>query len=169
MPSHRRPKGSLVRTLPDWHFANMASGGIQFSPIVLGDSHAFGVFNDSAQGRWLVLWDIAVTFFPAGGIGAINLIDLGHLSGHDGQALTPGSALGGTIPSPGGQTWHEANFQDHTDDFFYLAMQNGQYHWPHDWPLAAVPSGWSIVAILDGNPASAGVVVNFVWEITANV
>lgn len=166
MASYRRPKGSIARHLPDWNLAGMMSGGIQYSPIVLGDSHAFGVYNNSTRGYWLVLWDLAVTFQPSGALNNIQLIDVGHLSGHANQTLTAGAPLVATAGPKSGQTWTQANFQDTTDDFLYLPMQDGKYQWPHDWPLAAVPSGWSIVVITDGNAAGSGAVVNFVWEIT---
>lgn len=143
----------------------MASLGIHTGGIGLGDSHAFGVFNNSIDGSWLVLWDFKFHFWPSDTGNTCFLIDMGHLQGHGGNPLTPGRPLVALAGQVDGAVWDQANFQDFTDDFIYFTGNPGTFSWNHDWPIAAVPPGWSLVAITDGNPITE-ITVNFIWEMT---
>lgn len=163
-----RPRGVKTAQLPTWNIKNMASGGFETGAIGLGDSLAFGLYNDANDGSWIVLWDLVMHYFPFDGAGATKLIDVGHVEGYDNNSLTKGAPLVATAAALAGSTWFEHNYQDFTDDYLYLVGANGMFQWNHDWPLGAIPPGWSLVAITDGEPLSL-ISYNFIWEVTRSL
>ena|SRR5258708_3799513 len=164
----RQPKGTFVHNAPSFELRNMASGGLVSGNIALGDSIAFGLYNDATDGRWIVLWDLKMHYSPFDGGGDIHLVNVGHLQGNNGNPLVAGSPLVALQPRLPGSTWIEHNFQDFTDDYLYLIGANGTFQWEHDWPLGAIPPNWSLVAIADGNAANR-IGFNYIWEVVAQI
>jgi len=146
----------------------MAASQYNTGPLALGQIGALGLFNDTQQGEWLVVWDVELTIFanPPGttfpivdatlGSGFTNTISLIHPSA---PLVSSGAALSGFCVG-------DRPLVESGKLFFSSAIPPAGYHWPHDWPFCAIQPGFSCTFYSDANPYyNFG--LSIVWEVVA--
>jgi hypothetical protein len=158
----RRPKGTIVRPLPDWNLRNMGFGQI------VGGANAnlsenLGLYNDSTIGEALVIWDVTINVAvrTAGVVSQPNVagqLQPGgtNLNGLSQPVLTPAIGQGQAIP---GQLWDDANAPGLSFAQYTFLLDAGQWRWMHDWPFAVIPPAWSYVWYIVGSSQGMSVSV----------
>jgi len=158
----RSPKGTLIRTLPEWHFAKLSSGS--FSGVAVADNSYIGVglFNNSTDGSVLVVWDVEVKATPSAAQTpefVRELLIQGQLSG----ALSPVYQLQVAAQTAWGQITANNPYSNPHGELASFPIQNEVWKWGHEWPMCALLPGYSLVMVSDNN-GSAIWGVSFIWE-----
>lgn len=168
MASSRRPKGTVVRHIPDWKVGQLAALNNVQTGGAIGTDNGAGLFNDSGQGQVLVVWHVYAFARLVATPTTIQLATLGFLNGNAGQITTQGQPLDLQQPWPGGSCFtlpHGASFT--TNDFMDVPMGPDGWMWPHNWPLCVVRPGFSLIVNMFGPVQDTA--VGFVWEVTGQI
>lgn len=159
MASYRRPKGTVVRHVPDWNSRNLYYGFIQNS-FSSAQDYFDGFTNQETDGSSLIIWDCTIS--------------LGHFTAPDNLAqsaawlILPAVQVGPVIgfapvdpfsPSIASTLNHNYNTSASllTNTPFYAALSDQQtWQWPHEWPMAIIRPGWSFLVNFVFHNATAG-------------
>ena len=167
MASFRRPKGTVVRSRPDWNVNKLAYNNDWFVGLTSTNTLTVLLHNDGTQGRNLIVWALDIVHLPSNwpveqgiaatggmlnGVGAANFVSP-SLMMNPLSPLVSGQVYDLTEPFP------SLGLTDHSRTF---GLSAGGYSWPHEWPCAVIPAGYSFGVELHGiQPQMA---VGFVWE-----
>jgi hypothetical protein len=163
MASYRRPKGTVVRPIPDWNSKDLYYGGIQNSSLG-GLDYFDGVQNLETDGSSLIIWDCTISLgaFTAGTqvIGSADWF-LAQVPQHafPGQ-LAPLDPIGPTILSVVNHGFDTSNLV--TGMPFYTVLSGPDtWRWPNPWPMAIIRPGftWLVNFIYNNATAGFGVIV----------
>jgi len=167
MASYRRPKGTVVRTVPDWNLSNCAALAITGTEVPGGLSEA-GLVNDAKDGRFLVVWHLGISHIAGAGAdpatmncGAQLYSTLGFPTYIDNTPLNP------MAPAPPGSGWFNAGSPGYQTSGLLIPKLwgNAYFQWPHDFPLCVVPPGYSLSVVFSAPSAGFGVTAaDFLWE-----
>ena len=167
MASYRRPKGTVVRAVPDWNLnacAAIAIIGTESS----GQISECGLINDAKDGRFLVVWELGISHAAGGGGDPAQMTCGAQLyqSPIFGVSLanTPLNPTIGMVPGSGWFNGTSAGFLT-TGVLQPILKGNVDYHWPHNWPFCVIPPGFSLTVVF--TPPAAGFdsfAANYVWE-----
>lgn len=160
MASYRRPKGTYVRSTPDWFTDALAYGG-GFYPDPGGAFQSFStfsLFNNDRQGRLL-----SVYFFSAFWNGAS--IILGDIyPGSFGTYLADASSVNPLIGAPPGQIFLKTTVvggsppnPDITQPSFFFGLGFASAGIGYGAPLAIIPVGSSLRLSNDFVSAESGI------------
>jgi hypothetical protein len=172
MGTWRRPKGSVTRPIPDWQLRNMAAGGIT-GRTGAGTFEDLGLFNDSTDGSYLVLWDVLITVgAPQNANPSLPSVIGKLIAGSEGISTTGlsqprGYPLVGASGSPPGAFWDNLTPSGLTTPAYQFMDDARVWQWQHDWPFAAIPPRFSYVVELFGD--TSGWSFSCVWEATRDI
>ena len=167
MASYRKPKGTVIRAVPDWNLSNCAS------IVVLGTEapasvSEYGLFNDALDGRSLVIWSAAISHWAGGGGDPAQMVAGFQLEKTAGLTPytpnTPLDPLVGALPGSGWFNGTSAGFLP-TGVLGPTLKGNANWQWPHNWPMCVVRPGFSLSVV--GVPPAAGFAASaiaFFWE-----
>jgi hypothetical protein len=162
------PKGTFVHNPPSFFLRNMAAAQHNTGALALGQIGAVGLFNNSIDGKWLVVWDVYINVFPNTPGSSKILVDGTLVNGFVqsvGLANT-GSPLVSGGAQPDGLCFADRPNQESGLLFFSDWMPAGGYHWPHDWPFCAIQPGFSCEFFTDAN-AYQEFGVSFIYEVVS--
>lgn len=162
----RLPKGTIIQPLPSWNMRRMAGSGGGLSPVPQFSIVAVGLQNNSQAGEWLVVWDVQVYANPAGDISHINIINFSIMNGQTGhsQGTEPNNPLASGVGALPGFVWIDEPSFNPGKIFSTPALPAQGYQWPHDWPIAAIAPGDSLVVFSDAQPTNT-FGVNYLYEV----
>lgn len=169
MRSFRRPKGTVIRTVPDWNSANLGSATI-IGPEIQPGFYELGIFNNATDGSYLVLWDAQASATVTQPNDPATLIS-GFKFYNNPNPPIVGFSNGAnpTVGQPFGAGFYNGDptiipqNSDYGPTFFGIV----QYSWGHDFPLAYIPPGYIFSFTSDyfaGNSNFAR--ASFFWEVT---
>lgn len=159
MASYRRPKGTVVRHVPDWNSAKLYYGFIQNS-FSSAQDYFDGFTNFETDGSSLVIWDCTIS--------------LQHFSAADNSsqsadwlilpAVQQGPVIGFAPIDPFSASIMSTLNHNYdtsaallTNTPFYAALSGqGTWQWPHEWPMAVIRPGWSFLVNFAFTNATAG-------------
>jgi|SRR5579871_2006490 len=169
MASFRKPKGTVIRSVPDWNSNNMANTFV-IGPELSPGFFELGLYNNALDGSFLAIWDVTISSTV--------------LLGGDGSTMTTGFNL---YPWSGAPYTGSASPVNPTLGMPYgVGFYNGDitqipagsgfgphwwgpinWTWPHNFPMCYVPAGWifSMQSFL-GSPAVNAAAASFYWEVT---
>jgi hypothetical protein len=166
--SYRRPKGVVVRSLPDWNSTNLMSGAQFNLGATVNHTSDAGLYNDATDGSLLVLWHLSVAVSYV----VNTTITLpAALAGF--TVLNPGGSAASNLynsqPARAGAVWSGFDIFDTTalDDEWVFPLSGGAYQWPHEWPIAIIPPGMSFALEVNGPCGLAW--FSFIWEVVLQV
>jgi hypothetical protein len=167
--SYRSPKGALGRTVPDWNSANLAYTGLFSGGGGFGSAN-LGLFNNDPQGRFFVVWDCTISIGPQTAGGAFTGNAVWEVANAPVTGFTsPCAAVNPMATAPSGLVASAYNLGalDPNRGLYSALAGPGTWVWPHDWPMAIVPVGYSLIVEFGWNNAN----VNFgvVFEMTASL
>lgn len=152
MPSWRRPRGTVIRTIPDWNLNNCAS--VLISNSVSG-AYAVeaGLYNNSTAGWFLVVWGLSIGQYYS------SLTNIGYFQAWVQMLKTPGvtpyqanNPVNPTSTVNFGVGWYNsASPGPQNENLLYPApVGPGNWEWPHDFPIGVVPAGYSLSVVFTG-------------------
>lgn len=158
----RFPKGTIIQPVPSFWIRNMAGAASSTGPLALGNLGAVGLINDSADGEWLVVWDVQVVAIPNPPAATLTVVDMAICQGRNAGSLliannsNPNISGGNKKP---GTTWTLNVPGNELGAIFnsvsLIASGNTYfYQWLHEWPLCAIQPGDSFVCYSDANAYS---------------
>lgn len=151
----------------------MACSSNGLGALTLGTIGAIGLYNNSPDGSWFVIWDLQVVADPGGTRSSPNVLDINIMGGISAFSPVgphqPSAPLVGGLPQPPGFIWGDEPLNEQGKNIYSLSLiqhgSQGVYEWAHEWPMAAIPVGSSFVCYTDANATSAyGATI--VWEVT---
>jgi hypothetical protein len=164
MASFRRPRGTVVRHIPDWKTGqlhglnNVTTGGGG------GTFNGFGLVNDTGQGQPIVVWHMYAFARLVAAPTTIQVGTLGFYAGAPLSLTTPGQPLDLQQPYLGGSVWGiPPASAPNTNDFMDIPSSPTGWVWPHDWPICIVRPGQSLLYYVVGPVQD--VAVGWIWEI----
>lgn len=172
MASYRRPKGIVVRHIPDWN-----SNWVGFSSLFAGgtgtSTQTLGLFNNANDGSYFVVWDCTMSIGPVVAASvplgnAVWQIAKAPITGFTDPCapINPMSPMGtpyGLIVSGFNTSGIDPNAA------VYQSLDDiGTWVWPHDWPMCVVPVGYSLIATYGLTNAQASFSVMFEVVTVAN-
>jgi hypothetical protein len=167
MASYRRPKGTVVRTLPDWNLNNCAAISIVGTEIPGGTTEA-GLVNDATDGRFLVLWHLGISHIAGAGADPATMSAVAQLYATLGLLpYTQNTPLNPTAPAPPGSGWFNATSPgvQTTGELIPNLWGNAYFQWPHDYPVCVIPPGYSASVVFNAPATNFGVTAaSFMWE-----
>jgi len=167
MPTRRRPKGVIIRPLPDWQGRQMMMGDSSNTELDTGVGQV-GLYNNATDGSILVVWDLATNLAPKIGAaapvcGCTVVMAKGLTSAN--QQTRPLHSEGINFP---GVCWTIQPVGSGLLPADYTTLQApGTWNWPHNWPFAYIYPGWSLVT--QYNQDLQLFHSSFVWEAVRNV
>jgi hypothetical protein len=149
--SYRRPKGTVVRPIPDWNLSAMANCVI-IGPELTPGFHELAINNNATDGSVLIVWDVT--------------LNTGVVHPGDGSVMTAGFQLypyiyGGTLNPPAqldprvgvgfGGSYFNSDVTQIPAGYKFGPVFWGPvtWSWPHDWPFCLVPPNWTLSASID--------------------
>jgi hypothetical protein len=165
--SFRRPKGTVVRSFPDWNINKLAYNNDWFVGLTSTNTLTVLLFNDNNVGKNLIVWALDIVHY------ADNWPKENGIPANGGMLVGVGTA---TFVSPtlminplaavvSGQVYADTSVFGSpplTDESRTFGLSAGGYSWPHEWPCAVIPPGWSFGVELHGSESQMA--VGFVWE-----
>jgi hypothetical protein len=169
MASHRTPRGTVVRHLPDWNINNCATIQITGTETPGGTTEA-GVVNDATDGRYLVIWHLGISHIAGSGADPATQVCGAQIYNTAGLLpYTQNTPLNPLIAPPPGSGWFNptsAGFNP-TGNIHPRLWGDVNWDWPHDWPIGIVPPGYSISVVFSAPSAAFAVTAaSFIWEAT---
>jgi hypothetical protein len=136
----RKPKGSYVRTTPDWYFNHAASVGAN-NPGSPGTHAVVDLFNDAQDGSLLYIYEL-MTFNL--GTESIRVQQFnGHTAGASSGPTYPVNPNVGKLPGFVYIDQIAGATQPNTDPYIFGTLSNqDEYINPHG-PIMIVPPGYS--------------------------
>lgn len=168
MASFRRPKGTVVRHIPDWKSGQLLALNSATTGGIIGSDNGAGLFNDAGQGQVLVVWHAYAFARTVAVPTTIQLATLGFLNGNAGAITTQGQPLDLQQPWLGGSVFAippAASLT--TNDFMDVPMTGTGWQWPHDYPICVVRPGFSLLINMFGPVQD--VAAGFMWEVTGAI
>lgn len=168
----RRPKGSIIQPLPSWNMRQMSGAASSTGPLALGNLGAVGLINNATRGEWLVVWDVRIVVVPNPIPTGLIISDLSIGTGRNAGSLiiannsSPLTSQTGQLP---GTTWtlNSSTGNAIGNIFNSVALITSgtyaYYLWDHEWPVAAIAPGDSLIAYSDAN-AYHDFGVSFLYE-----
>jgi hypothetical protein len=161
MASYRRPKGTVVRPIPDWNVQNLyyassfnaASGNLDYFD---------GVLNTETDGSSLIVWDctIALGAFTAGVevIGSADWFLAQVPPAPNNFGLAPVDPTQANPLSQMGHSYDTSNLV--TGMPFYSALAGpGIWRWTNPFPMAVIRPGFALLVEFTYNNATASLSV----------
>ena len=163
MASYRRPKGAVVRPIPDWNVQRLFYGGIQ-NGFVSAQNYTDGFTNRETDGSSLIVWDctIAIGRFTAA------TYTLATADWFIAQLPAPGTTapFGPVDPTIGGINSVLAHNYDTSSlpgglPVYNVLSGEGIWRWPNPFPLAIVRPGFSFLVqfVFTNGTAAMSVIV----------
>jgi hypothetical protein len=166
----RRPKGSIVQSVPSFYPRRMqgAGNGQVASP---GNNPCVGLYNNATDGSWLVVWEFqaAVSLPSATPTSNIQQISFSFQANNGNTGVQfPGIPLVYAQAQGPGTVWAHYNQGNGQAVLYSPANPNYVYGWMHEWPIAYIPPGSSLVCAADGS--SFGFLnVTYIWEVVSQI
>jgi hypothetical protein len=162
----RSPKGVYVRSSPDLYQGNCAWGSVVGSAA----GSAFedgGILNLDNLGRVMLVWGVCISIaFPNITNHPSAAAIVGYTNGDEGalspSALTPFNPLSGNFTS---KVWDQpTGTGELTSNTILPALQGaGNFAFFPNYPIAAIPTGWSIGVALQWIVGAAS--IDWGWSI----
>jgi len=135
----------------------MYGGTAGTSGVAANASVALGVFNADTAGRSVAVWHLECHYRP----GTSGVPDMGFffqvIQGTNGWTPTPAVPLMGGRSAGIGQIVNAYDRPWPTDATYYAAYTDDHHwFWPHEWPLAIVPPGYSFFCYSDPSFTGGG-------------
>lgn len=148
MASYRRPKGTVVRPVPDWQLANLVYGGVQNGNAGSVNTNV-GCINLDTSGGSFVIWDCTITIdrFAAATNPVVTFTSMGIFQG---AVIVAGSQASpvDTMFAPG-LLFFDANFNVTnitTINSAYVPLSGaGIWRWNNNFPLAVLRPGFALL------------------------
>lgn len=159
MASYRRPKGAVVRPIPDWNTQNLFYGGVQNGFAALTSFNA-GCINLDTQGRSFIIWDCTVTVgrFAAATAPTLTFMSLGIFQGAVVVAGSAGSPVDPFVGAP--SVFFDSNFNTTnltTISSSYVPLSGeGTWRWTNPWPMAVLRPGYAHILFYQATQALVG-------------
>lgn len=159
MALNRKPRGSVVRTPPDWFARYLMGGGAHNGPCV-GNLTGVGVYNNATDGSVIRVYGINY------GLGASTQLVFKLVSGNGGGTLYSGATKGAPIdprtPQQPGQIYTWATAAGVGVPFWQVtAYTSAQYTLFPGHPIAIVPGNCAFNA--ECAQANVGMDISLVW------
>ena len=166
-------KRTSVGNQTPFNLRDMAGAGASTGPLALGALGAVGLINDTADGKWLIIWDIQIVTVPNPIPNHLIIADLAIATGKLAGSLSfansnsPLISVGGAQP---GSTWtHNIPGNEIGQIFNSISLipagTMAYYQWPHEWPVCAIAPGDSVVAYSDAD-AYSDWGASFLYQVT---
>jgi hypothetical protein len=137
---------------PDLFMAGNAS-----TASVAGQFSQVGVFNDGALGTSLLLYDFALSA-PAN-----TKIYVTPVKGPLANAGPTPIALNPLQAQREGQVQIQTTATGPSPGYTIFVSSQGSYQWPHEWPIAEIPVGWTLAFTCGG--VATIITGSFIWMI----
>jgi hypothetical protein len=167
--SYRTPRGTVVRHLPDWNINNCATIQIIGTETPGGITEA-GLVNDATDGRFLVIWHLGISHIA--GAGADPATQNCSTQVYNTAGILPyteNTPLNPLMAPPPGKGWFNTTSPgtQPIGQIHPILWGSVNWDWPHEWPLAIVPPGFSISVVFVAPSAGfATTAASFIWEAT---
>ena len=164
MAFFRNPKGVYVRQSPDLFQNNCGWGWVAGINTGTGFEDG-GIQNLDNQGRVMLVWGVQASIvFPNTTAHPSAQMVVGWINGVEGASgfgtVTPMNPLQGNFTS---RTWDQptGNGIDDSQVLFQILAGEGQMEFFPTYPIAAIPTGWSIATSL--GYIVGGASISFSW------
>jgi hypothetical protein len=168
MASFRRPRGTVVRHIPDWKVGQLHALNNTTTGGGAGTNNGFGLVNDAGQGQALVVWHLEAFARLVAAPTTIQLLTLYLYTGAPLAVTIPGQPLDTNQAFQGGSCWNIPQAANPPNSsllpFLDVPMSPTGWRWEHDWPICVVRPGISLLAYMFGPVQDVD--VSFVWEVT---
>lgn len=159
MASYRRPKGTVVRPIPDWNVQKLCYGGVQ-NGFAANTSFNAGCTNSDTSGGTFIVWDSTITVgrFAAATAPVVTFMSLGIFSGAILVAASQASPVDPTIAAPllfFDSNYNITNLTTITSAYVPLSGE-GTWRWANPFPLALIRPGFSLMLFYQATGATVG-------------
>lgn len=160
----RHPRGTIVHSIPSFNPRRML-GAANGQAASSGHNPAIGLFNNATDGSWLVVWDFQAGIQLPAASNNIQSLSFSFIAGDGATGVQfPGTPIVDQQAGLFGTVWANYNQGNSNAVFYNPSNANYLYTWPHEWPLAYVRPGDSIVCA--GDDSSSGfLTVSYLWEV----
>jgi hypothetical protein len=166
MAFNREPKGVYVRQSPDLFSGNCAWGWI----AGVGSGNGFedvGIENLDNAGRTMLVWSVVANiFFPNTTAHPTGRMAIGHIQGHEDASgfgkLTPLNPLSGGFTA---NVWDTPTGSGIDDSLTIMELLSGPgfIELSPTYPIAVIPTTWSIAAGLSWIVGAASIAWSVAW------
>lgn len=159
MASYRRPKGAVVRPIPDWNLQKCCYGGVQ-NGFAAMTSFSAGCTNQDTQGGSFIIWDCTVSVgrFDAAVNPTVQFMNLGTFQGAVIVGATPAVNVDPTVgayPMVFDSNYNLTTLEPNSSAYVPLSGE-GTWRWTNNFPMAIVRPGWSLLLIYQATQAMVG-------------
>lgn len=156
--SLRRPNQGVISELrPSFYPENMYGGMASTDGVAANATVALGVFNNDTKGRSIAVWHLEAHYRP--GTSGVDFMTFFFqvIQGTNGWTPGPAAPVMGGRSAGFGQIINAYDLNWPTVNTYYAAYTNPlSWFWPHEWPLAIVPPGYSFFAYSDPSFTGGG-------------
>jgi hypothetical protein len=158
MASYRRPKGTVVRPIPDWNVRNLYFGVIQ-NGTQGSISYTDGFTNKESDGTSLIIWDCTISLGRF--LATTNVLGTAEwFIAQVPDPVTPNPmgcvvSTDAGIPSFCGHNYDTSNLSTPIPGYAALSGE-GIWRWENNFPLAVITPGFSFLVSFVYTTATAG-------------